>query len=163
MIKHGKILCQVRCLTSAELGTDWYDMKVGRGNILVEDPRQYDLRPGVPGLDPNFERYGVTVFHSLHCLAMLRHALHALQDGKESHRAPPPHLDHCLDYIRESLMCSGDTTIEWPNTIFQDGTRFHGDVTGAEVPHTCRDWQAIREFAIERRSSNDTGHFNPGD
>lgn len=137
-------------------------MKVGRGNVLVENPRQFDLRPGVPDKDPKFEHYGVSVFHQVHCLAMLRHALHSLQEGIESHRTVPAHLDHCLDYIRESLMCSGDTTLEWPSELHQEGDRITGSVDGTGVPHTCRDWEAIRNYAIEQRSGNATGNFNPG-
>jgi hypothetical protein len=136
---------------------------VGRGNILVENPRQYkDLGPGVPQSDPNLEGYGITVFHQLHCLAELRYALHSLQNGDDTYKTPPRHLDHCLDYIRESLMCNGDTTIETPSRIERKGDHFVGGVDGANVVHSCRDWDAIFSFAVDHRSGNHTGHINPG-
>jgi hypothetical protein len=101
------------------------------------------------------------VFHQLHCLAELRYALHNLQDGKNDYKTPPVHLDHCLDYIRESLMCNGDATIETPSRIEQEGDRFVGGIDGSGVRHTCRDWDTIFAFAVEHRSGNHTGNFNP--
>jgi hypothetical protein len=148
-------------LASHDPNTD-HEATVGRGNILIENPRQYaDLGRGVPQSDLNLEAYGITVFHQLHCLAELRYALHSLQEGEDQYKTPPAHLDHCLDYIRESLMCNGDATIETPSRIEREADRFVGGIDGSNVKHTCRDWGAIVAFAVEHRSSNHTGNFNP--
>jgi len=139
-------------------------VQVGQGYIHVESPREYDLQPGLPLEDPNVEVYGISVFHQIHCLAMLRHALHSFQDGdmQSSQRTSPAHLDHCLSYIRQALMCGGDTTFEWPRRIIHEANRVTGKVDGYGITHQCRDWDAIREFAIERRATNVTGNFNVG-
>lgn len=58
-------------------------------------------------------------------------------------------------------MCNGDTTIESPSRIEREGDHFVGGIDGSNVVHTCRDWDAIYGFAVEHRSGNHTGNFNP--
>ncbi|KAG6087966.1 hypothetical protein E4U15_007046 [Claviceps sp. LM218 group G6] len=56
------------------------------------------------------------------------------------------HLSHCWDYLRQSIMCSADTTLEWMgSTPDEDGT------TGWGYQHKCRDWSAIFSWAEENR------------
>ncbi|KAK5679722.1 hypothetical protein LTS10_007670 [Elasticomyces elasticus] len=97
--------------------------------------------------------YDISVFHQLHCLANIRRHLFAMKtalDEADQHElsahALQPHDDHvyhCFDYIRQALMCAGDTTIEWPRTE-TDGSRFAVDGWG--ITHECKDWSAIMEF-----------------
>ena len=47
--------------------------------------------------------------------------------------ATPPHIRHCLDLLRQSIMCYGDTTLEVMDP------RVKG-VHGFGVEHRCRDW-----------------------
>lgn len=47
------------------------------------------------------------------------------------------HISHCFDYLRQAIMCAGDSTLEWPR-IESDGRRFAVDGWG--VQHQCRDW-----------------------
>ncbi|KAK5701749.1 hypothetical protein LTR97_004567 [Elasticomyces elasticus] len=91
--------------------------------------------------------YDISVFHQLHCLANIRRHLFAMKtalDEVDQHElsahALQPHDDHvyhCLDYIRQALMCAGDMTIEWPRTE-TDGSKFAVDGWG--ITHECKDW-----------------------
>ena len=45
--------------------------KAGRGFVLVEDPARYGLEPGIR-TPIGVERYGISMFHQLHCLVRLR-------------------------------------------------------------------------------------------
>jgi hypothetical protein len=56
------------------------------------------------------------------------------------------HIPHCFDYIRQGIMCAGDTALEHSN--FHDG---HHDFLGWDVKHVCRDYDTIVEWARERR------------
>jgi len=47
---------------------------------------------------------------------------------------PWEHVIHCLDSIRQSLMCSLDETLLYTET---------GDIWGDGQVHVCRDWDAF--------------------
>lgn len=58
----------------------------------------------------------------------------------------PDHIMHCFDYIRLSLMCCGDSTLEGSSPGVEDAHGTHG--WGAV--HTCKDYDALFELASER-------------
>jgi len=47
------------------------------------------------------------------------------------------HVGHCIDYIRQGIMCAGDMSLEWPREE-PDGRRVAVDGWGAQ--HVCRSW-----------------------
>ena len=51
----------------------------------------------------------------------------------------PPHIRHCIDLLRHSLMCRPDTTVEVKNKEL-------GGVTGFGTEHICRDWTQLVEW-----------------
>lgn len=113
-----------------------------------------ELRP-LPGQNrPVFEP---GVFHSLHCLNALRKVV-SKQMYKNStagvEQYPPSeiaHNEHCMDRIRQSLMCSGDLT---PSPMYWwDGFNTALGRTGAQ---TCRKWQPIRDWMDGRRESKES-------
>jgi hypothetical protein len=56
------------------------------------------------------------------------------------------HLDHCSESLRQSLMCSSDvSTIHW---VWSD--KPHRWQADDRVVHTCRNFEAIRDWAFER-------------
>lgn len=55
------------------------------------------------------------------------------------------HMDHCIDSIRQSLMCSADVTpLTW--TWDEEDQKLEPVAT---ITHTCRDFDAVREWARE--------------
>lgn len=57
------------------------------------------------------------------------------------------HIDHCVDMIRQNIMCSSDITplpFEW------DKKAKMSKVVGT-VLRTCRDFDAMRAWALENR------------
>lgn len=64
------------------------------------------------------------------------------------------HLDHCFDYLRQAILCAGDTTIEWP-AVDSDGQRRHFDGWG--IPHWhCKSREDIDSFLNSHLVHNDT-------
>ena len=75
------------------------------------------------------------LFHQLRCLNIVRESLMA--------RRHPPYTNpsrlaiHCMNYIRQMVLCRGDLSMEsarhpvGPNTVVSD------------VTHVCRDWSVI--------------------
>lgn len=64
------------------------------------------------------------------------------------------HIYHCFDYVRQALMCNGDTTLEKVREV--NGRLVRG-VDGWGVEHECRDYDAIYTYAEAHRSHNITG------
>ena len=58
------------------------------------------------------------------------------------------HAGHCLEYLRQALICAADSTIEPGNT-----TTKH--VTGLGVMHECRDFDGLVAWTQERRLMDD--------
>ncbi|KAI2614926.1 hypothetical protein GGR54DRAFT_324394 [Hypoxylon sp. NC1633] len=84
--------------------------------------------------------HGVAVFHQLHCLNAIRLAYWAAVDGtSNSHMSRPAHVRHCIDYIRQALMCHADTNLE---PIEEDV----GGATGWASEHKCRDFARLRDW-----------------
>jgi hypothetical protein len=93
--------------------------------------------------------YSVALFHQMHCLGQLRRFtwmfLDAIvQNDTEAQKGiiklfhegnHGSHVHHCFDYLRQTISCAGDMTMEWPRTE-ADGRRFAVD--GWEIPHECK-------------------------
>lgn len=68
----------------------------------------------------------------------------------------PPHIRHCIDLIRHSLMCQPDITVEIKDPDV-------GGVTGFGTEHVCRDWGQLMEWTgrwegwMQERRENGTG------
>ncbi|KAF2174154.1 hypothetical protein M409DRAFT_16423 [Zasmidium cellare ATCC 36951] len=107
--------------------------------------------------------YCLSVFHQLHCVAMLRNALNSMRsegkimthDSGDDGQDPLVHVDHCIDYLRQSIMCSGDMTLEH-YSMLDNGTLGPG-VNGYFVNHQCKNWDQIVDFATTHRSRNAKG------
>jgi len=94
------------------------------------------------------QRSGLAVFHQLHCLNGIRQGYWSMKESRNHERAeshqhvPDPHIRHCIDYLRQSLMCHTDTNIE---PVIED---LHG-VKGFGTEHQCRDFNRAKEWVTE--------------
>jgi Mycotoxin biosynthesis protein UstYa len=69
------------------------------------------------------------------------------------------HIDHCIDAMRQSFMCSADISpITWKWDEVSQSAR--GQLT---TPHTCRDFEAIREWALEHQTEHFDIHIHAPD
>ncbi|KAG2751562.1 hypothetical protein P692DRAFT_20830824 [Suillus brevipes Sb2] len=94
----------------------------------------------------------VEVFHQLHCLDMLRRASHGdqyyhhgvMHESDEEYRT---YLDHCIEWLRQSAMCSSDVTMvtrEWVSGITTPVANFDGR-------RECRNFEKILNWVDEHR------------
>lgn len=107
--------------------------------------------------DENDERGYVImldVFHQLHCLNMIRKALNpepyqAMTPGDdgEDELLGMHHVDHCVDSLRQSLMCSVDVT----PLVWQWSDERQKYLEKAQVTHTCRNFEGVKSWAAQRR------------
>ncbi|OAA72578.1 hypothetical protein ISF_01651 [Cordyceps fumosorosea ARSEF 2679] len=142
-------------------------MPKGNGFIGVNNSETYQLPDPISFL--GHDVYSMAVFHQLHCLYQIMDRYNALSGGSpEAHghahpgRSEEPddggqeqdqsshrHINHCFRYLRQSLLCCGDTALEGQdpntNTTATDGT-------GAV--HMCKDFEALRSWAEKNRLVN---------
>lgn len=110
-------------------------------SLAITDPR--DGKPGY--------RVAVEVFHQLHCLNLLRQNIYkdyySPLGGDTSAAAEDlqGHLDHCIDALRQFVMCQGDIGVFSFHYPLNDGDPWPNYST----PHTCRNFDSIRQWAID--------------
>ncbi|KAK5997738.1 hypothetical protein PT974_00095 [Cladobotryum mycophilum] len=135
---------------SHEYDSSWNKILGPNGGFLVK-------------LDENDQRhhFGISMFHQMHCLIMIRGAVQALyskleqagieipdveERGEHSHadHFDSNHWLHCFDYLRQTLLCNADGTVERPRL----NTHGVGVVDGMGE-RKCRDWDALYELSKE--------------
>lgn len=56
------------------------------------------------------------------------------------------HIAHCFDYIRQGILCAGDSTLEGNNSA---------TYPGVDIPwgtkHRCKNWDAMKDWADENK------------
>ncbi|KAI9045242.1 uncharacterized protein KD926_009656 [Aspergillus affinis] len=97
------------------------------------------------------------VFHSLHCLYTIRRAYYdpnSTNDVLDLGLEREPHVGHCFDYLRQSLSCTVDPTIEPADKhLFEDPSW--------GFDKQCRDLEEIKAWAEEFRVWDIEGTFLP--
>ncbi|KAF4157218.1 hypothetical protein CNMCM6936_002633 [Aspergillus lentulus] len=102
--------------------------------------------PDGSGYSSGYYLIGLDVFHQLHCLDMLRKVLWGVDMHNPNDEEAMHHLDHCIEMIRQSLMCSADITVD----VWAWNEEKQMVTVRADNMHTCRDFEAIRQWALER-------------
>ncbi|KAK9771978.1 putative Cyclochlorotine biosynthesis protein O [Seiridium cardinale] len=107
----------------------------------------------------------IAMFHQLHCLKWLRQEFWAQEDAIETGRPRPvmaqrqEHFDHCIDYLRQVIMCHGDIT---PIT-FEWNTELNTYLAHHSTEHVCRNFEALFHWAHSRAAEDfdvDGNHEN---
>ncbi|CAK1356547.1 uncharacterized protein RHO25_012310 [Cercospora beticola] len=103
--------------------------------------------------DPEHRVVLLSLFHQLHCLKYLRDLIYDFDEGAVIPGARNEyqlmHGDHCIDYLRQVLICHGDLTPirqHWEPSL-------HAYAAEQETVHQCRDFQKIWEWAAERNTT----------
>lgn len=85
---------------------------------------------------------------------VIRDVVKKYEKHDKSRFAGAGHEYHCIDYIRQSIMCSADTTLDFAE-LQPDGRR--KGFSGANSTHQCRDWEALTAWAVENRAGDKAG------
>ncbi|KAI1383943.1 uncharacterized protein F4822DRAFT_56151 [Hypoxylon trugodes] len=95
----------------------------------------------------------VEVLHQLHCLNMLRQATYEdyykdkAEPWKDSPQTLRYHLDHCIDNLRQKLMCDADAGIL--TYVWAKG--HPAPFPDFSVQHKCRDFSALKNWVIDHQ------------
>ncbi|KAI0123234.1 hypothetical protein BJ170DRAFT_675069 [Xylariales sp. AK1849] len=100
----------------------------------------------------------IEVFHQLHCLNFLRKVIYADYYSRPENRPVTfevsdellfNHVDHCVDYLRQVLMCASDVTPVTSNWVHSH----HSPHPDFNTMHKCRNFDRLLEWVEE----NDNG------
>jgi len=89
------------------------------------------------------------MYHQMHCLDSLRFSIlgrnhPARRDNGMKDKRMVDHAQHCLNYLRQTILCAADLTLE-PEVVLGSG-----DVAeGLFATHVCRDWSKVHTFVEE--------------
>ncbi|CEJ81373.1 hypothetical protein VHEMI01504 [[Torrubiella] hemipterigena] len=92
----------------------------------------------------------VEVFHQLHCLNLVRKFIHreSYPDYTSFHDDPGMvdyHVDHCLDVLRQKIMCDSDIDL----IVYNDRSRQKlAPEPRFDIQHTCRNFEDIRQWTL---------------
>ena len=99
-------------------------------------------------VEPDAILYGVSMFHQLHCVDMLRKIYIYAKNGElAAHAKDEMHTLHCLGYLRQGILCSADTTLEKLYRVERNSTKVPLMTTdGMGFTHRCRDASPLKQF-----------------
>ncbi|KIX97048.1 uncharacterized protein Z520_07162 [Fonsecaea multimorphosa CBS 102226] len=152
---------------SNQSDTAWSELlPYGQGFVNVDNPRRISARPGIPSATvAGKESFGLSVFHQLHCLYIIRSIFYDNLSGSQrqeheaqglaAHHHLLGHARHCFDYLRQSIMCAGDVSYE--SAIVLPSGKLVNGVDGWGDWHLCRNWDTIWQYAVQHRGQNFSG------
>lgn len=149
----GKTKSIYQAEPSPEVDQAWLDLYNSFG--LSKIPKdQARLLPNktlpIPG-DEEYYAVGLSVFHQLHCLNIIRKGLRADYyadplTGAISGILPedwPDHVSHCLENLRQSVMCASDISL----IVWQWVEEANVAAISMDTIHSCRDFDRIVDWA----------------
>ncbi|RDX57167.1 hypothetical protein OH76DRAFT_1394946 [Lentinus brumalis] len=96
-------------------------------------------------LGPDGRPFTVSMFHQMRCLDIIRDVVvsYYLDSSPNARPGKPKLVHHCMNYLRQTVMCRGDLHIETVRA--PSGPT----VTVSAVTHSCKDWTAVYDAAEE--------------
>ncbi|KXX77723.1 hypothetical protein MMYC01_204874 [Madurella mycetomatis] len=92
----------------------------------------------------------LTIHHELHCVKHLHRFIYAdyyfPELSSEELGRRKLHMEHCLDLLRQSIMCHADVqpiTMRWAKSVPVPGANY-------STPHNCYNWEAVNNWAKSR-------------
>ena len=89
---------------------------------------------GFMSLGPDNRPFTLSLYHQLHCLDAIRVSF--VLNGSDA----AWHVEHCLRYLRQVILCHADNTVEPAEWETLDDGRVVPSSTGIGVVHSCKDW-----------------------
>ncbi|KAJ6540151.1 hypothetical protein DFH09DRAFT_1368557 [Mycena vulgaris] len=138
---------------SPALDQAWSDLyNFGISRITKDEAARLPNKThAIPGDDGHYIAE-LDVFHNLHCLNKIRMALDpdyypdwrvsTTNNWIPSQKNATEHVSHCVDWIRQSVQCAGDTSVivwQWEN--FMNASIVKGDIA-----HTCRKFDKLQDW-----------------
>ncbi|KAF2245318.1 hypothetical protein BU26DRAFT_409759, partial [Trematosphaeria pertusa] len=114
-------------------------------SVIKQSPKAADADWVASAVELGEDRYmaNLEVFHTAHCLNMLRKMIYPEYYGVYG-AAERGHLEHCVETIRQALMCNmgmGLVTFHWVEGLEEPYSDYN-------TYHQCRDPDAVLDWAV---------------
>ncbi|KAI0908129.1 hypothetical protein F4823DRAFT_600619 [Ustulina deusta] len=126
-----------------------------RGIVVIDEWKDHNLPPPRPvnpktvgGPDEIKSTYTIAYWHHIHCIASVAKLYFHARTRTGTPEHDDEHMVHCLEVLRNAVMCLADTTPE-------DGVNWW------ENTHQCRDYQQLRSWASDHSAWNWTEIMGP--
>ncbi|OTA59229.1 hypothetical protein K449DRAFT_112193 [Hypoxylon sp. EC38] len=102
--------------------------------------------------------YGVSMFHQLHRLSMIRATLLSSETHMDHVHVESHHLEsaknrghflHYFDYIVQASLCSGDDALERSGKVLVLRGEAVDDTNGMDQTHQCRNAMLLYDYALK--------------
>ena len=90
--------------------------------------------------------WATTLMHQIHCLGMMKSTWTKMANGESINNRRHDHFPHCIEYLRQAVMCQADLTLE-PAI---DPMQWPIGTSGWGVVHECKDWDAVLNAVKQR-------------
>ncbi|KAI1386062.1 uncharacterized protein F4822DRAFT_408842 [Hypoxylon trugodes] len=128
-----------------------------RGYVQVPDYDTYGIlgKPFMVALDRTTDgpAFMMSVFHQLHCLSYIVEHYQQGYAGVNLTGEVAHHSAHCFDYLRQSIMCAGDTNLESETEA--------GPGWGSK--HECVDYDVMLDWANKHSTMKWRNGLMPGE
>ncbi|KAI0059990.1 hypothetical protein BV25DRAFT_1871398 [Artomyces pyxidatus] len=101
---------------------------------------------GFVRLGPEGRGFGISMFHQLHCLNIIRSAV--------LKGVPVHHTTHCFHLLRQAILCASDTTLDPLNMKDKPGT------DGMGITHVCKDWTQVYDYVTTNQAAWQSAAYN---
>lgn len=156
----------------------WTKLDIDSGVVLLDDTYSKQMNLPVAQRFPWDHTKGIyllNVYHGLHCLVCynprsicsykpltttqrnIRGSLREFSMGLPQSE-DWEHISHCINSLREDLMCQADDTPRW--------TGYAPMISGVDQVRQCRDWKQLEAWTKERNACHKHGATvvgEPGD
>ncbi|KAL0931139.1 uncharacterized protein CTRU02_213874 [Colletotrichum truncatum] len=134
-----------------------WDRLLSAGVVAISEQESSRITNGTASAVGNPKKHIVELemFHQFHCLKWLRDQfwhLNAVVTASHEFDDFPQrvnHTDHCIDYLRQVIMCHGDITpitFEWIPEI-------DGYIAHHSTEHMCRNFDTIFDWSVKRNTT----------
>ncbi|MCJ1312212.1 hypothetical protein MMC25_005886 [Agyrium rufum] len=122
----------------AELDNAWHQLLEGMNIKVSADYLKPYNATSIPLRDGSGYLAQLAIYHDMHCLKKFKHWMyrdHYYPGSSESELSEQKaHVEHCIDWLRVSALCRGDTTL---NTFYWGNTNPPTLETQYPIPHQC--------------------------
>jgi hypothetical protein len=101
----------------------------------------------------------ISVYHQLSCLNALRKLY--MNPGWAADQTKQDTVDHCLNVLRQAVLCNADTTLEHSHPETKANGKEVAAASGMDVLHMCKNWEELRSSAEDDTFVNgDSSHLS---
>ncbi|KAI0882872.1 uncharacterized protein GGS22DRAFT_190851 [Annulohypoxylon maeteangense] len=130
-------------------GIDWWeDLLTPNGGFLMVKEQGGEIN-----------EIGVSMFHQLHCLSMVRamllkggsHMDHVHVENRDMNQGAKDrgHFLHCFDYIVQAILCTADDALERSGKVPVPGGEEVDGINGVGQTHQCRNATLLYDYVLQ--------------